>query len=518
MTSPATTTDSARSNVTFIRRTIVAIVFVMLVSLGYPLVMSTTTVYRAELPTQEVTTLANNFKHELHFRIPVFLDIPNGLEHFISSAQSSVDEYLYAKHPELKGFWGLDLQRLQGEKNEEEDYILRFDIIDKDANEDASESFFISPFSRATTLGLTTSLINANKVDEFLRIILLDEIFGQEIQQLSNLVLEAPHPSLQTDVVIPYSPKYNVVFTLLTENGKTIEWDIEKAIDLFQPAFHKLQHFTNFSINTQIQYYSKPSTEIAFNEEQNSYIITPESLSTFINFGDWNLITHDILPTINFLVFFPESNYDGIKTIIDKSSTNSFLVPQWGGVKILNKDMPILKDSTVSIHEDELLPIMEIFTSQLYQLLGAPEAPKSPNIRVDILSRIAFVKNIGKSLETLKSLIKLTESLNEISVPETTKNYVNLSLDAIKKSFAYLNNEQNYGLAMSLSADALKFSDKAFFEKEMVQQAYFPSEHKLAVFLPLLGPVGSIVFLGFLKVLLDRRKEKRDAVKREKTE
>ena len=36
----------------------------------------------------------------------------------------------------------------------------------------------------------------------------------------------------------------------------------------------------------------------------------------------------------------------------------------------------------------------------------------------------------------------------------------------------------------------MKEAEKAFFDKRMVGQVYFPDEHRVAVLLPLLGPVG----------------------------
>jgi GPI-anchor transamidase subunit S len=42
-------------------------------------------------------------------------------------------------------------------------------------------------------------------------------------------------------------------------------------------------------------------------------------------------------------------------------------------------------------------------------------------------------------------------------------------------------------------------SEKAFFEKSMVGQVYFPDEHKVAVYLPLLGPVGVPLLVGLAR-------------------
>lgn len=59
------------------------------------------------------------------------------------------------------------------------------------------------------------------------------------------------------------------------------------------------------------------------------------------------------------------------------------------------------------------------------------------------------------------------------------------------------------------STRALKLSNNAFFHKDMVQQAYFPEEHKMAVYSPLLGPFVTIVVMALVRGV----KELRSAVK-----
>ena len=44
-------------------------------------------------------------------------------------------------------------------------------------------------------------------------------------------------------------------------------------------------------------------------------------------------------------------------------------------------------------------------------------------------------------------------------------------------------------------------AEKGFFEKSMVGQVYFPDEHKVAVYLPLLGPIGVPLVMSALKEL-----------------
>ena len=50
---------------------------------------------------------------------------------------------------------------------------------------------------------------------------------------------------------------------------------------------------------------------------------------------------------------------------------------------------------------------------------------------------------------------------------------------------------------------AAEEAEKAFFERTMVAQVYFPEEHKIAVYLPLMGPVGVPLVMGALRVLKD---------------
>jgi phosphatidylinositol glycan class S len=42
-------------------------------------------------------------------------------------------------------------------------------------------------------------------------------------------------------------------------------------------------------------------------------------------------------------------------------------------------------------------------------------------------------------------------------------------------------------------------AERSFFEKSMVGQVYFPDEHKVAVYLPLLGPIGVPLVVGLVK-------------------
>lgn len=500
------------SSITVVRRVIVFVTLLFIVFLGVPLWKSTTTIHRAELPADKVKDYSMNLQNQIHYKVPVYLDIPNSLVCFIPQAQELLNKSVYDVYPELQDFWAIELRKIDDNVDAQQDYVVKFEYLpspDNEEEQDPTESFFISPFSKETRITITDNVVRPKKVDEFLSIILTQYVFKGEIEEMRSVVKGQSHDA--RNLVMPYSSKYNIVISLLNENGKPINWEIEKSLELFESIFVKLNHFANFTVTSQIQYYSTLTYPPRYDENKKAFIIPESGLSTFVNFGDWNLITHDIKPSINFILYFPEANYDSKPTLIENSKTNSFLIPQWGGVTIFNKDM---KKEGSNIDESELLPVMETFASQLFQLLGMPSLPKSPDIKIDSLSRTMTYKNLKQSLENLEALLTLTNSLNEISIPELTKLYVQKSIEYLEESIQELNNG-NFYLSMKHSSQSLENSDRAFFEKEMVQQAYFPSEHKLAVFLPLLGPLCSIVSIGTLKAIKDIKANRNRKVKKE---
>ena len=71
--------------------------------------------------------------------------------------------------------------------------------------------------------------------------------------------------------------------------------------------------------------------------------------------------------------------------------------------------------------------------------------------------------------------------------------------------------EGRYQSALQNARIAEEEAEKAFFEPSMVGQVYFPDEHKVAVYVPLLGPMAVPLVMAALKEvkkLKDRRKAK----------
>lgn len=467
--------------------------------LGAPLFLYTTRVHRADLPVLELDQRVETFADSVKFRIPVYVNSTN--EAAIAQIQSATDNYI-STTTNLDLLWSLEFRPYTQEIDSYQDYVLSLIEDDESSLDHLTQSFVLSPFSKGITVVLPSSLSISN-VSQYVTEVLFNQVFGSEIQMFSALKSN----SLSSDMSFPYSTVFNVVFNLFVQDGTPVDWAIAEAVPLMQPIFQALQHYCKFKVSTQIQYYSKLTNEPTFNEEQNANIISQENLPTFVNFGDWNLHNHEVTPSINFVIYFSELNYENIPLLVEGSETNSFSIPQWGGVYIYNPALPPLEGSRIKISESELNKILDIFASQLFELLGVPSEPVSPLMRIDSFQRFSSYKNLKRSLDNLSALVKLSNSLIGISIPEATKTNVVDSMARFDEAVQNLS-VADFSHALENSGISLESSDKAFFEKEMLQQAHFPNEHKLAIFLPLLGPICSIVLFGILKRFIAWKKNR----------
>lgn len=472
------------------RRAVTFAVAVFVLLLGVPLFFHTTAIYRAELPIDEFKSKVDDFATTAHLKVPVFIETDLQIE----TLQNAINEKVQQKW-NLGDLWNLDL-----------------------VPEPSSASIYHVKVSTAAHTACSASLdsltvdITADEKSPYdsAADLLLSNVFKDELDSLDVILHPAAHKHHPNHTLtLPYSSTYNVVFNLFVENGQSVDWEIDDALASISPLMDALSHYTQFKVSTQIQYYTKLHNTPVYDESSQSYIIPKSDLSTFVDYGEWNLITHDVHRSINFLLFFPATNFDSKPLYVEGSQTNSFLIPQWGGVYIYNLPMPVLRNMPHILRADRLLPVFDVFASQLLELLGVPRHPKSPLFRLESFNRIMAVKNLGLLLDNLSSLVALSNSLSGISIPELTKSHMSDSLRYFDAAVQSLR-DFKFADAVEQSAKGVESSDKAFFDKEMVQQAYFPNEHKLAVFLPLLGPLASIILIGILKTFKEIRKEKDD--------
>ncbi|KAH0537486.1 hypothetical protein FGG08_005704 [Glutinoglossum americanum] len=306
---------------------------------------------------------------------------------------------------------------------------------------------------------------------------------------------------------LKYSPTYHLTFSLFTPGATPSSWDIETAISQYlSPLLDSLSPISNFTIDTQVQLYASFSPSVRdpeFDPEINAWTLRTEDLSGFINAAEWPLSPSiGRAPTVNFVLYVPARERSPL--VVRENGGNSWLVPQWGGVMILNppasNDTSAPQTSTPQTHlsDSVLRPALLTFSHQLLSLLGTPQSPSSLPLRLLTLTRLRSASLLLSASSTLGSLARLTLALPSISIPRTVAESVDRTLSHLHDACLDLR-DGRFQRALENARIAEGEAERGFFEKSMVGQVYFPDEHKVAVYLPLLGPVGVPLVIGGAK-------------------
>jgi len=185
--------------------------------------------------------------------------------------------------------------------------------------------------------------------------------------------------------------------------------------------------------------------------------------------------------------------------MVKESHAISWLVPQWGGITILNPSSePGTPKSRSSLSKEAIRPAVLTFSHQLLSLLGAPESPSSFPLQLQTLTRVRAASLLLSASSTMGSLARLTVALPSIAIPENVAVAVDTTLSHLRATCVSLT-EGRFNDALQHARIAEAEAEKGFFDKSMVGQVYFPDEHKVAVYLPLLGPVGVPLVMSALK-------------------
>lgn len=343
----------------------------------------------------------------------------------------------------------------------------------------------------------------------------LQKIYEGEQAQLSYVISNAGRGgSLQTKPLssetlgqlhrqsaraFKYAPTYHLTFSLFTPTSAPSAWDIEAALRQYMnPMLESFSSISNFTIDTQVQLYANFSPSIrqpVYEEEAKAWTLFKDDIGGFVNAAEWPLSPSiGKGPTINFALYIPDQAQSPL--LIQESKESSWLIPQWGGIMILN--LPSAESTPAALSKEDLVPAMQTFSNQLSSLLGLPQQPASLPLRIDTLTRVRTTSLIYSASSTLGALAQVYRNLPNIPVPDSVARSVDLSLAHLQQACDALR-DGRFQDALENARIADGQSESAFFERSMVGQVYFPDEHKVAVYLPLLGPIAVPLIMGALK-------------------
>lgn len=300
-----------------------------------------------------------------------------------------------------------------------------------------------------------------------------------------------------------HAPNYHLTFSLFTPGFKPLSWEIEQALkEHIYPLLDSFAAISKFTVDSQVQLYAKFSPlirEPEYDPTRKAWTLRNEDLSGFVNAAEWPLSpSMDMGPTINFVLYVPPENQAPL--VLQKTGGNSWLIPQWGGVLIHN--YPLEKSSSVpsNLDKETLKPAMLKFAQQLFSLLDLPDSFEPLSIRLSTMSKLRTASLLISASSTLGAVVRLTEAQPSIAVPDSVARSVDITISQLQGTCRYLR-DGRHDKALESARIAEEEAEKAFFDPSMVGQVYFPEEHKIAVYLPLLGPMAVPLVLAAVKEL-----------------
>ncbi|KAI0149622.1 phosphatidylinositol-glycan biosynthesis class S protein [Hypoxylon sp. NC0597] len=495
------------------RSNIVASFWFIVLFLGLPIWWKTTTIYRADLPLSQMMDWADGRACDPVFPLKVAVDAPSlqrdEIENLVRITQQALDTTNDFKghHIQLEASWSANgdhtNDRTHDSNNALTIYLNPGDVATSSLNSrspvlEVTYTPDLIPAPDAASSGFATYLATQ-----------LREAFSEERDVMSYLLATSSMPFEQralgppqglTDTLskrmtrsLKYSRTYHLTFSLFTSGPVPSSWDIESAIDEYmKPILDMLGPIHNFTIDTQVQLYATPGVQ--------SQVLSKEDLSSFINAAEWPLSPSiGGAPTVNFVVFIGNQT---IGTASETGTSQSWLIPQWGSVYLLPPP------STDHVPSELLKQPVLTFTSHLLSLLGTPQSGSLP-MRLSTLTRIRSADLLLRASSSLGSLARLSLALPSISIPSSVADGVAKSMHHLQLACSNLGGIE--GLEHARIADVE--AERAFFEKSMVGQLYFPEEHKIAVYLPLLGPVGVPLLIGLLNQIKAWKKARNEKMK-----
>ncbi|KAF5310515.1 hypothetical protein D9619_008010 [Psilocybe cf. subviscida] len=482
-----------------VRRSIIKSYWVVIV-LALPLWWYTTSIERLALPTGRIDKFVDK-----HLELPVTICAP-------STRVSDLHREIVARRAlDQKRWAGLAVEVVESEKcSLENSYIL------------------IPGGSNTVSLNKKTLTFPNNMPSTF----------------LADTLVSLISPSTSSNVV-QYSPKYRLAFSLLNEDAvggdAILDWDIQGALHrgfiinpnddyggtagesvatftahvvlvpsfrpgrnanslvlkYINPILSHLRSLHNFTVESQVQFYAP----LAFStvHKENYYGITPADLSVFVNSAEWTLSSSSSNdPVLHFVLFVPSAARRPLR-ILDEheqaSPSSAFLLPQWGGIVI---------------HNSNELDTHDVFSSFATQLLALLGLSSTSDWHLDALTRRRTLENAHSSQDTLRSIVKLVDQIENMPLGADVKGDVEGALDAL--SMMYDTASTSLSSAFAYSAQSAGLASRAFFNPGMLALLYFPIEHTYAVYTPLFASALTPLAVAALREFLAWKRAKKAAV------
>ncbi|KAF2765674.1 hypothetical protein EJ03DRAFT_279514 [Teratosphaeria nubilosa] len=503
------------------RRWIILGFWAVVVVLGLPHWVWTTSIHRSNLPLETMDNWAEGKTCQIQYPLRISLSIPASSHETVEVLARTVREKL-TTHQTLP-YYTFDVTAgpADGKRPESSQDTYDLNVL---VNSVRTEPEQAKLQSWAPVLDLKIPGLENVEVEELSTKIAqhIRSVFVDEAEAISYLLAETPYSaakdaqlSLERKALLDarttrsfkYATTYHLTFSLFTSSASPSAWEIDEALDQYmKPWTNALSSISQFTIDTQVQLHASFSPSIAgpqYDEATGRWQLQKTDLSGFVNAAEWPLSPSiGAGPTINFVLYIPSKQQTPLE--ITETGGTSWLIPQWGGVQIFN---PIGSQGEKLTAKD-LEPVMLTFAEQFTSLVGLPRNPPSLALRIASLTRERATSLILSTSSTLGALARLTLKLTSIAIPDNVAKSVDETISRLDQACHDLRGGR-FDEALTSARIANDEAEKAFFEPSMVGQVYFPDEHKVAVYVPLLGPMAVPLFMAAVKELRKFRNAKK---------
>ncbi|KIV94193.1 hypothetical protein PV10_01982 [Exophiala mesophila] len=518
-----------------LRTKVVFSFWAVILLLGLPTWWKTTSIYRAELPLQDMLDWADGVHTTSNYPLHIWISAPAfscpNAHRLVQETQRSLDDL--NEYPILHQ--RLHLVDLSANITSDEtrcgddpNFLGLGEPALKILVEPTTESFSFdldaSPSTALARIPIKHPAGGVKALAQALQDLYLDEQIAAALQTVSlknhNHNAAAFLKSQPYDTVVKVekqlsrayksSPEFSLTFSLFTAGGAPSSWEIQASLrQHFDPLLQALSETVSFQVSSQVQLYSAYSPSVHSFSTQNTTYLKQHDLTAFVNAAEWPLAPSiGNGPTINFVLYIPSPGQ--IPLHIEGVDGTSWLIPQWGGVQIFNPVLTAHPETGRLVMPDHLSKDVldqpfATFATQLLSLLGISQ-PDEPPRGLALRHRLVAYKRLSalnlylRASSNLGSLSRLAQHLGQIPIPRNVAQLVDSAVHNLSEcSKAFL--ESRWARALMSAKSSFLDSDKAFFDRSMVGQVYFPDEHKVAVYLPLLGPIGGPLIVGLVREL-----------------
>ncbi|KAH7959562.1 hypothetical protein HPB49_011884 [Dermacentor silvarum] len=261
-----------------------------------------------------------------------------------------------------------------------------------------------------------------------------------------------------------------------------------------KPFLDKISLVAKVHVKSQVLFLTPLKLRRRFNQTSGAYIATADQLSLIINPIEGSTgFQASIRPVLNFVVYVVPQTHYPLYIYDDQGNqleTNAFLSPKWGGVLFYNvAKFPGPGDTLPQPVEIDMRSVFQVFLAQLSLLVGLPdksydrtvrylESPVPSYLDVAFLLRRRTQDYLSTSSSSLSSLSELLSKISNIVVKDEIGELIYSSVSYAKQSFDLLNRGDLENAFRNAEA-AFLASEKAFFDPSLLALLYFPDDQKL---------------------------------------